>query len=168
MESRKTPGFSGRKTLTDLRLVAYIYLIKVKLMVADQAIQVHTILLALKSNTDSESILPFLKRTDRKILVAETLNIMMSIWLEHPEIEMVFITMNLAFGHGLNTLERIRIFRPEIPIVLLSDFVSMESIRLATLAGCNEIIQNPVNKEALNAVVQKYLPDYSGNADLSV
>ncbi len=83
----------------------------------------------------------------------------MSTWLEHPEIEMVFISMNLAFEHGLNPLERIRKFRPEIPIVLLSDFVSLESIRLATLADCNEIMQNPINVEALNAVIEKYLPD---------
>lgn len=128
-------------------------------MVVGKAIHVHTILLALKSNIDSESILPLLTRADRKIFLADTLNIMMSTWLEHPEIEMVFISMNLAFEHGLNPLERIRKFRSEIPFVLLSDFVSLESIRLATLADCNEIMQNPINVEALNAVIEKYLPD---------
>jgi DNA-binding NtrC family response regulator len=129
-------------------------------VLANQVLHIHTILLALKNNTDSESILSLLKRPDRKILLVDSINTMMNIWLEHKEIEMVFISMNLAFEHGLNTLERIKKFRPEIPIVLLSDFISLESIRLATLAGCNEIIQNPINEEALNAVVQKYLPDY--------
>jgi DNA-binding NtrC family response regulator len=125
---------------------------------ADPNIKVHTLLLVTRPVSDPHAILPLIAQKDRSILVAEDVIRIQDLCQTHPEIELVMISMELAVEYGMATIEKTHMLIPEVPIVVISKYVTLETIRLATMMGCDEIIQSPVDRSTLNAVIEKYLP----------
>jgi DNA-binding NtrC family response regulator len=68
------------------------------------------------------------------------------------------ITVDISGMDGIETILAIRKQYIKIPIILLLNHVTIESVRLAQNIGCNEIIQAPVDHKTLEAIILKYLP----------
>ena len=111
--------------------------------------------------SDPDDILPLITQKDRNILVTKDTSNILALCKEHPEIELVMISMELAVEYGMATIEETHMLIPEVPIIVLSNYVTLETIRLATMLGCKEIMQSPVDRPTLNAVIEKYLPKIS-------
>ncbi|MEI6174610.1 MAG: hypothetical protein WCR01_12740 [Bacteroidota bacterium] len=127
----------------------------------DPNIKVHTLLLVMRPVSDPDDILPLITQKDRNILVTKDTSNILALCKEHPEIELVMISMELAVEYGMATIEETHMLIPEVPIIVLSNYVTLETIRLATMLGCKEIMQSPVDRSTLNAVIEKYLPKIS-------
>ena len=125
---------------------------------ADLNIKIHKLILVTRPVSDPDAILPLITQNDRNILIAEDVSNILALCHRNTEIELVMIPMELAVEYGLASIEEIHKLIPQVPIIVLSKHVTFETIRLATMMGCNEIIQSPVDRSTLNAVIEKYLP----------
>ncbi len=106
----------------------------------------HNLSTAIKSGTESINI-----------ITSENAEETLRLFALHPEITMVLVSADLA---GLTEFQVIRALRnqnPEIPIILLSNYLNLPAIRLANLLGCNEILQTPVSPATLEGIMKKYL-----------
>lgn len=75
-----------------------------------------------------------------------------------PETAIIFISMDLAFEENSKILNKIRDKGLKMPVILFSQYVTVETLRLAGLYGCNEIIQYPVDPSTFIAIINKYIP----------
>jgi len=83
----------------------------------------------------------------------------------HPSISLIILTVEPDTLNGFDVLKQIKIRRPEVPVFLISAHISMESLKLVTSYGCDELLQSPVKEKELMLLVNKYLynlnnPDY--------
>jgi DNA-binding NtrC family response regulator len=118
---------------------------------------VHTILLIEKHNNIPESVIHSLGRNDLNFIITGTMQEGIQACKEHSEMAMIIMPMDLAMLNGVGTVDQIRNILPEVPVIFLSNYLTIESIRLATLMECDEIIQNPVDRTTLNAVIMKHI-----------
>lgn len=82
------------------------------------------------------------------------LNILMS---SHPQVDFVIFSSDLPGLEDMGPVKVIRDRYPETPILLLMNSINIETIRLANLMGCNEVIQEPVSPCDLDLLLSKYL-----------
>jgi len=76
-----------------------------------------------------------------------------------PETAIIFISMDFAFEENSKVLNKIRDKGLKMPVILFSQYVTVETLRLAGLYGCNEIIQYPVDPSTFIAIINKYIPE---------
>ena len=77
----------------------------------------------------------------------------------HPHVDFIIFATDLEGLTNFHPLEQIRELYPTTPILLLMNMVTMEAIRIARLAGCNEIIQEPVEPGQMEMLISKYLSE---------
>jgi CheY-like chemotaxis protein len=58
---------------------------------------------------------------------------------------------------GYDATREIRKFRPDVPIIMLTAYVSQASIRDAVMSGCNDYMAKPIGPEELLTMLQKWL-----------
>lgn len=75
----------------------------------------------------------------------------------NPAISLVLTDMKMPGMDGLEATRHIRQFLPNLPIVGLSAFVSLDDKYAALEAGCNDYIVKPVNKLMLIETINKLL-----------
>jgi two-component system, cell cycle response regulator DivK len=116
-----------------------------------------TVLIA-EDNTANFSLFQLsLAKTGVKVLHAADGKVAVDICLSHPEIGMVFMDGMMPSLNGYEATREIRKFRPGLPIVLITAFVSSKSIQEAIANGCNDYIAKPISPETLRAVLNKWL-----------
>lgn len=76
---------------------------------------------------------------------------------ELKEIALVFVAIDLPDLSGFETVSRIRAKRQALPIVLLTNHLTVETMKVAMVCGCNEVLQEPVSRKMLQSILQKYL-----------
>jgi DNA-binding response OmpR family regulator len=91
------------------------------------------------------------------ILTAGSGEKVLGIFNGHPETSLVIITAELGDSNGFEVLRQMKSCRSGTPVFLLAAYISFESLKLASLYGCDELLQIPVRKRELMAVVNKYL-----------
>ena len=74
----------------------------------------------------------------------------------HPEIGLIFMDGMMPVMTGYDAARSIRKFRNELPIVILTAYVSQESIRDAVMSGCNDYLAKPVGQEELMVTLRKW------------
>ena len=75
---------------------------------------------------------------------------------EHPEIGLIFMDGMMPVMTGYDAARLIRKFRPELPIVILTAYVSQDSIRDAVMSGCNDYLAKPIGHEELMVTLKKW------------
>ena len=75
----------------------------------------------------------------------------------HPEIRMILMDGMMPVMTGYQAATIIHGFRPDLPVVILTAFVSTESIRDAVISGCNDYLAKPFWTEELCSIVKKWL-----------
>jgi len=81
----------------------------------------------------------------------------LTLFNDHPEVSLVILTAAMDSCSGFDILNQMKSVRSDIPVFLLSSRISFESLKLASLCGCNEFLQLPLQKGELIALINKYL-----------
>lgn len=92
-----------------------------------------------------------------KIMTSKNVSEVLFLCKQNPEINIVLVTAALA---GLTEFEVIRELKrqnPLLPIILLSNYLNIPAMRLATMLGCSEILQTPLGPGTLEGILHKYL-----------
>jgi len=75
-----------------------------------------------------------------------------------------------APGGGLEVVRRVKDREPELPVVLLADACDRETTVRAVRDGCDDVLAKPVEREALEALLDRFVPAHpvsvAGGADL--
>ncbi len=77
--------------------------------------------------------------------------------LEDQDFDVVLTDLELGGLHGLELCERIVANRPEVPVVVITAYGSMESAIAAIRVGAHDFINKPVDLNALAHAVQRAL-----------
>jgi two-component system cell cycle response regulator DivK len=76
---------------------------------------------------------------------------------ETPELNMILMDAMMPEMDGFTATREIKLFRPDIPVVMLTAFVNHNSISQAVAAGCNDYLSKPLGKTELIATLRKWL-----------
>lgn len=68
---------------------------------------------------------------------------------KHPEIELVLMDLKMLEMDGFEATRRIKLFRPELPVIAITAYSESEDKRKALRAGCDEFLTKPIKKEFL-------------------
>jgi DNA-binding response OmpR family regulator len=75
----------------------------------------------------------------------------------HPEVSLVVLTAEMGSLNGFEILQQMKRSRSGITVFLLSAQISMETLKLASICGCNEILQLPLHRQEIITLIKKYL-----------
>lgn len=117
----------------------------------------HTLLFAFKKLSRETELVKALQKKAYHILTAGTGEEIISIYTDHPTIALIFITIDLPGIDAFQTVDEIHKINAYVPVILLSDFVTINTIRLALGMGCSEILQTPLSPGTLEGILEKYL-----------
>ena len=117
----------------------------------------HTLLLSLSETVPHTDIINSLRTSDYHLLESQTSEYILQKLNEHPDIDLILMTLDVPGMNGIETILAIRKKDIKIPIILFLHHVTIDSVRLALQLGCTEVLQSPVSKESLDAVILKYL-----------
>ncbi len=116
-----------------------------------------TILVAEDDDTNFDYITQTYRSTGLNILRAENGEEAVDRCKTDPEIRMVIMDGMMPLKTGYDATREIRKFRPGLPIILLTAYVSQDSIRNAVTSGCNDYLAKPIGPEELLSVLKKWL-----------
>jgi DNA-binding NtrC family response regulator len=74
---------------------------------------------------------------------------------QHDDFDVVLTDLKLPGLHGLDLCERIVVNRPDIPVVVITAFGSMETAMAAIRAGAYDFVNKPVDMDALALVLER-------------
>jgi signal transduction histidine kinase/CheY-like chemotaxis protein len=77
--------------------------------------------------------------------------------LNYPDINMVFMDINLPGIDGYEATRRIKSERPNLPIVALTAYAMAGEKERCLTAGCDEYLSKPISPKDLLAVVKKFM-----------
>jgi signal transduction histidine kinase/CheY-like chemotaxis protein len=77
--------------------------------------------------------------------------------LNYPDIDMVFMDINLPGIDGYEATRQIRESKPDLPIVALTAYAMTGERERSLDSGCNEYLSKPVSPKELLAVVTRFL-----------
>lgn len=105
-----------------------------------------------------EKELRFLLRSEEySLLVAGSKSILIHDLSAHPGIRMIIIDTDSVEADAYNATEEIRKSNKDIPIILITRHLTLNSYRLAALTGCTEFIQIPVEPEIFRSLITRHL-----------
>lgn len=117
----------------------------------------YTILVAEDDAINFEYIAHTFQNTGLNILRATNGQEAVECCLKHPEISMILMDAMMPLLTGFEATREIRKFRPELPVVILTAYVSQTSIREAVSGGCTDYLAKPIGPDELLAVLKKWL-----------
>ena len=117
----------------------------------------HTLLFALNRTSQETELVEALQKKAFNLVVAETGEETIRVFSGNYKISLIILTNDLPGKDAFKTADEIRQYDPNVPLILLSNFVTLHSIRLALGMGYNEILQTPVSIETLEKILLKYL-----------
>lgn len=117
-----------------------------------------TILLAFGSltNQNHQLIAEHLTDLGYQLLCPCNMQEMDLMMTHRPDLDFIIFSSALPGINGYDSLATIRSQYRDLPIVLMMNTLNIESLRLATLLGFNEILQEPVGTEELDSLLSKY------------
>lgn len=115
------------------------------------------ILIARSEGAGKDDISLLLKRTDVEVLMAATGQEAISLLNEHPDCRMAVFSADLEDLNGYDTTILARSLNPGLPIILLVNYSNRETINLAAMVGCDQVLQNPIEPETFEVLLDKFL-----------
>jgi len=116
----------------------------------------HTLLFAFKESSNQKALVEALRKKSYHLLTAGTGDETINIYNDHPSISAIIISSDLPGLSAFETVDQIRKCNASIPVILLSEFITINTLRLALGIGCNEILQTPLDPKAFEEVLHKY------------
>ncbi len=75
----------------------------------------------------------------------------------HPGLDIVIMDVKIPLIDGFEATRQIKKIRPGLPVIIQTAFAMNNDEEKARLAGCDDYIQKPVNKQKLNQVLDKFI-----------
>jgi YesN/AraC family two-component response regulator len=121
--------------------------------------QVHTLLFAHNGSVHDLEFVAVLRGKKAGVIEATSGLEVIGLCSEHPEIELIMVNIDIPVLNGIDTILEIRKTNNIVPTILLSEFLTVDAVKVAYGIGCNEILQKPVKQFAIDAIFEKYLHD---------
>jgi CheY-like chemotaxis protein len=116
-----------------------------------------TILVAEDDFVQNEYVRDLFQPTGLNILRASNGEEAIKSCRENPNIDLVLMDGMMPRVTGFDAAREIRKFRPDLPIILVTAYVSRASFREAVSSGCSDYLAKPVGPEELTACLVKWL-----------
>ena len=115
------------------------------------------ILIARNEGNGDEDISLLLQRDDVEVLMAYSGREAISLMNDHPDCRMAVFSADLKDLNGYDTTIFARSLNQDVPIILLVNYSNREMINLASMVGCDQVLQNPVEPETFEVLLDKFL-----------
>lgn len=115
------------------------------------------ILIARNEGTGNEDISLLLRRSNIEVLMAASGQEAISLMKDHPDLRMAVFSADLVGLNGFDTTILARSLNPKLHIILLVNYSTRETINLAAMVGCDQVLQNPVEPETFEVLLDKFL-----------
>jgi len=107
----------------------------------------------------------------QKVLASEELNIIhtnngldaVKIVSENKAINLVLMDIKIPGISGIDATREIRLFNAEVPVIAQTAYAFASDREEAIVAGCNDFISKPINKNDLIKLIRKYTRTESRN-----
>lgn len=149
-------SFSGQALLTFEKRRIYICPVKNPPLDKSQ-IGTNKILIARNLGTGNKDISLLMQRSDIEVLMASSGQKAISLMKDHSDFRMAVFSADLDGLNGFDTTLLARSLNPGLPIILLVNYSNRETINLAVLVGCDQVLQNPVQPLAFEVLVDKFI-----------
>ncbi len=77
--------------------------------------------------------------------------------IQHKEVDLVLMDINLAQDTGIDVLRRLRSFDPYLPVILMTAYCPPETAREASDLAGGEILVKPIRLDQLEEVIHRVL-----------
>ena len=115
-------------------------------------------ILIAEDNAENFDFLRYsLKKTGITIHHAKNGQEAIDIFRSQPKIDLVLMDAMMPVIDGFEASRQIKKIRAEVPLVMLTAYVSPMSIKRAVASGCNDYIAKPLSVENLFAALEKWL-----------
>ena len=81
----------------------------------------------------------------------------------HPEADLVLVSADLEGMLDFDTVKELVKQQSERPVILLSNYVNLSTIRLAGLLGCRDVLKAPVDDSSLYSLLNSFSSQLSQN-----
>ncbi|MFC2107640.1 response regulator [Bacteroidota bacterium] len=116
-----------------------------------------TILIVEDTETSNEYFKAAFKNTYVNIYWAKNGLQAVEMAQEHNDIDAIIMDVNLPKMNGIEATKRIKIFKPDVPIIVQTAYLHSNEEEYSKEAGCDEFITKPIKLTLLFAVLDKYL-----------
>ncbi|MCX6179997.1 MAG: ATP-binding protein [Chlorobiales bacterium] len=116
-----------------------------------------TLLIAEDDKVSAMLLIKSLKRENMTILTAGNGQQAVELVRSHPEINLVLMDIRMPVMNGFDATKQIKLFRPDLFIIVQTAFTSKEDSLKAREAGCDGFITKPVNKTELLELIHSLL-----------
>ena len=115
------------------------------------------VLIAEDDDSNFRYIEVVLKKSSYKVLRAINGYETLEICRKNPDVKILLMDLKMPGMDGFEATRQIRQFLPELPIVVLSAYISLADEEAARSAGCNDYITKPVSKAKLLETLDRLL-----------
>ncbi len=116
-------------------------------------------ILIVEDDEISDSLISIIvEKYSKEIFHAKTGVEAVKVCQQNPDIDLVFMDINLPEMDGLEATCQIRQFNKDIVIIAQTAFRQSGDKEKAMEAGCNDYITKPIESKLLQRVIQKYFP----------
>lgn len=118
----------------------------------------YTLLIAEDNESNFNYFRLSLKKTGINIIRALNGQEAVELCEQNPQINIVFMDGMMPSLNGYDATPLIHQFRPDLPVILITAFVSPASMHDAISNGCNDYLAKPIGPEAVLSTLTKWLP----------
>ncbi|RUT72961.1 ATP-binding response regulator [Ancylomarina longa] len=118
----------------------------------------YTVVIAEDQLTNYKILEAYLQRTNINIIWAQTGSDVVKACMNHAEINLVLMDINLPHINGLEAAKRIKEKRPNLTIIAQTAYALEGDKEKSLTAGCSEHLAKPFHKSDLLLAMSKYLP----------
>jgi len=122
----------------------------------DQRLSKHLKILIAEDDESSEILLNEIVKEDNEVLVAKNGSEAVSTCLQHPDIDLILMDIQMPEMNGYEATRGIRKFNKNVIIIAQTAFVLSGERELAIAAGCNDYISKPIKQASLIDVIKKH------------
>lgn len=123
----------------------------------NKVVSIPLILVAEDDDFNYKFIEIVLKKESYVVLRAENGIQAVKLCKEHPGINLILMDIKMPIMGGLEATREIKKFRPDVPIIALTAYVSASDEYQAYLFGCDDFLSKPVNRVKLLTTVNSAL-----------
>ncbi len=119
--------------------------------------QQKSVLIAEDEDSNYKYLEIVLRHTGIRIFRARNGHEVLSLYQEHPGMDLILMDIKMPELDGLETTRQIRQVDQQIPIVALTAYAMSDDRDISLQAGCNDYIAKPVRKSRIISVLKQYL-----------
>ena len=83
----------------------------------------------------------------------------------YPDADLVLVSADLEGMRDFDTVKELVNQHSERPVILLSNYVNLSTIRLAGLLGCRDVLKAPVDDSSLYSLINSFSSPLSQNVN---